>query len=327
MIVCKECEKFFDSDKKLHGHLRAHKIKKTQYYQKHYPKKCLQTGKAIPFKDSDDLESYLKRDFYDRTALNLYFDDSTKPLEKQELLLKYLEDTYKKHNIIPSQVELSSLPCSPTILHYTNFFDFYKLIQEKNLKSRFDYGFDYYSPLKLPEINLEQFCISIDTREQLGYRMFNSINQKLDFGDYALSNLLYNKTHIERKSISDFGSTMVGGNLRFRKELDRVRGCGGYLIILVEHELEKFSTHRFFGFARPSLISHEMRGILREYSDVTQVVFGGNREKCVKYVVEFLLYGMKCKEIDLQYYVDVNVNQFKSQEFSKGDLLNLYSYQ
>lgn len=325
MITCKECGKIFEIEKSFHGHLRAHKLKKNAYYEKHYPKICLYTGRKISWKDSDDLQSYLARDFVDRTALNQYFDDDfTDQAIKQTILVKYLEDSYKRHNIIPSQSELVSLPCSPNLLHYYNFFNFHMLAEQKGLKTRFNYDFDYSKQLVLPSINPEDFCISIDSREQQGYRFYNSITHKLNFGDYCLSGKNYNNVNIERKSVADFGSTLVAGNERFRRELDRVRAEGGYLLILVEFNLHDLHKHKFFGYANAQMISHQMRNIYRDYSDVCQFAFGNNRECCVKYVVEFLLYGMKIKTLDTQFYIDCQKNKFKNCEFTKNDLLDLY---
>jgi hypothetical protein len=325
VITCKECGTTFESDKSFHGHLKKHKLLKSDYYEKHYPKVCLHTGKKIQWKESDDLQSYLSRDFFDRTALNLYFDDDVFDAEKKrEVLLKYLDNSYTRHDVVPSQSELVSLPSSPNILHYQKFFDFDKLLTDKQYKSRFCYSCDYSKPLVLDHISPESFCISVDTREQQPYRFYKSVSQKLNYGDYCLSGQNYNKIHIERKSIADFGGTLVGGNERFRRELDKVKADGAYLIILVEFNLHDLHKHKFFGYANAMMIAHAMRNIYRDYSDICQFAFGNNRESCVKYVVEFLLFGQALRALDCQLYIDSHKNKFSSCEFTKEDLIKLY---
>ena len=75
METCKECGALFENSTSLHGHLRKHKLKIADYYSRHYPKNCLQTGKKLTWKSGDTLAEYLGRFFIDKTALNQYFDD------------------------------------------------------------------------------------------------------------------------------------------------------------------------------------------------------------------------------------------------------------
>lgn len=324
MIVCKECQSSYEIEKSFHSHLRKHGLNKKSYYEKHYPKFCLQTNKKIQWKDSDDLKSYLNRDFIDKIAMYQFFESKECIEDKKNQLIKMLDESYAKHGILPSQSELVSLPCSPNLLTVQNFFVLKDLIKSKEYLSRFDYGFNYDYNLPLVKVNPDDFTILIDSREQRPYRFFSSVVGKINEGDYALAGQLYNNISIERKSISDFGGTVVGGNDRFRRELDRVRENGRYLIILVEFNLHDLHKHKFFGYANSALVGHSMRNIFREYSDVCQIVFGGDRDSCVKYVIEFLLCGQKCRNIDLQLYVDSHKNKFKNFEFTKQDLLELY---
>lgn len=324
MIVCKECQSTYENEKSFHGHLRKHGLKKKDYYEKFYPKVCLQTGKKIAFKDSDDLRSYLHRDFVDRTAMYQYFDSKENIDEKKQTLVKILDDSFLKHGILPCQAELVSLPSSPNLMTVSNFFDLKGLIDDKLYTSHYDYGFDYDGKLPIAKVNPDDFTICVDSREQQNYRFYSSIVGKLDVGDYTIAGNLHNDVFIERKSIADFGGTVVGGNERFRRELDRCRASNKYLIILVEYNLHDLHKHKFFGYANAALVGHAMRNLFRDYADCCQFVFGGNRSSCVQYVVEFLLCGQACRAIDLQLYVDSHENKFKNFEFTKLDLMQLY---
>jgi hypothetical protein len=102
-----------------------------------------------------------------------------------------------------------------------------------------------------------------------------------------------------------------------------VRESKRYLIVLVEYNVHEIYKHKFYGYSNPAFVAHNMRELIRDYSDCVQFVFGGDRESCVNYVAEFLLYGQKCKEIDLQLYVDYQKFNFRTEEFTKEDLLKL----
>ena len=60
MNVCKICSQEFESEKKLHMHLRSHKVTLAEYYVEHYPRKNLYTGEPLPFKNKDQ---YFGKDF------------------------------------------------------------------------------------------------------------------------------------------------------------------------------------------------------------------------------------------------------------------------
>lgn len=323
MMSCKECSKDFETVKAFHSHLRGHKMKVKAYYEKHYPKTCLYSGKKLSWKDGDDLKSYISRDFLDKVYLNLYFNNSEWMYEKQRYLSDFLLSSYNKHKVLPSQVELASLPLSPHYLIFRKFLNLSEFIKKHGCKSRFDYDFDYLKPLSLEKVKTEDFTINVDTRETQEYRIFSTVKGKLDVGDYCLAGSLFNGIVIERKSVADFGGTVVAGNERFRRELDRVRESGKYLVVLVEFNIHELQQHRFYGYANASFISHSMRNLARDYSDCMQFVFGINRNNCVKYVIEFLLAGKAIKNIDLQLYVDYQKSVFKSHEFSKKDLEEL----
>lgn len=324
MITCKECHITFEKDRSFNAHLRRHNMKMKDYFHKHYPKKCLQTQRKLEWKSGDDLATYLSRDFVDKTALNLYFENKDNHEAKNKFLLDFIQNSYLRYSTLPSQVEFGSLPIAPNFLTFNNYFDIKALIKEKEYKTRFNYNFDYLGKLPLDNVDIKDFVINCDSREQNSYRFFSSIRGAMNAGDYALAGKAFNNTIIERKNIADFGATMVGGNERFRRELDRIRALGYYLVILVEGNIHEIHKHKFYGYSNPPFICHNMRQIIRDYSDVSQFVFGVKREMCVKYVVEFLLCGLRCKDIDLQLLIDSRHNQFHIEEFTKEDFIQLY---
>lgn len=50
MVKCRECGSDFNDDKELNSHIKSHKIKIDQYYEKHFPKFDLLTGKNFCLK-------------------------------------------------------------------------------------------------------------------------------------------------------------------------------------------------------------------------------------------------------------------------------------
>ena len=57
MVNCKVCEKEFENDRQLHGHLKAHGLRMVEYYQKHSPRYDKHDGKIIKFKNKEDRKS------------------------------------------------------------------------------------------------------------------------------------------------------------------------------------------------------------------------------------------------------------------------------
>lgn len=50
---CQICNAPFDSEKKLHFHLKSHRITLANYYQNYYPRKDKLTGEFIQFKNKE----------------------------------------------------------------------------------------------------------------------------------------------------------------------------------------------------------------------------------------------------------------------------------
>ena len=50
MVKCAICGKEFETDRKLHSHLKAHKMRMVEYYQSQFPRYDKYDGKIIKFK-------------------------------------------------------------------------------------------------------------------------------------------------------------------------------------------------------------------------------------------------------------------------------------
>lgn len=84
--------------------------------------------------------------------------------------------------------------------------------------------------------------IITDTREQLPY--WRQERKALIVGDYTTKKL-YNRFHIERKSLQDLYGTLTKGNRRFKYELFRAAWYSIKLEVYVEGTYEDFINKRF----------------------------------------------------------------------------------
>ena len=74
-IVCKICDKEFETDRQLHAHLKAHKIRMVEYYQTYYARHDRYDGKIIKFKNK---EQYFTSDFNNRGNLKKWLTGADK---------------------------------------------------------------------------------------------------------------------------------------------------------------------------------------------------------------------------------------------------------
>ena len=127
MVKCAICNKEFENDRKLHAHLKAHKMRMAEYYQTQYPRYDKYDGKIIKFKNK---VQYFESDFNSRTNLRMWLKNSTIE-EAKQYCKEILESRKNKKDLIysPSQVELRTL-MFPPIQYYNKIFgDYYKLCE------------------------------------------------------------------------------------------------------------------------------------------------------------------------------------------------------
>lgn len=306
-VVCKVDGKEFKDEKSLHLALRGYGLNKEKYYHKYYPKKDLLTDEVINFKTK---EQYFNSDFNDKNNMKKWLKNQ--PLEKaqeycKELLIKRKKE--KKLTYSPSQVELRTI-MSPSVLFYNKIFNnYYDLCSSIGLENKFIH----------PDNILHQFenklsekdTIYVDTREQNWLKFNIPFEIKmLPYGDYTCSNDNCN-CYIERKSLSDFISTLSVGNLdRFRNEIEKAHKDGSYIVVIIEEKLSNALSFQYLPHiskkikATPEFIFHNVRFLTQEYDNL-QFLFVDGREE-MKRVIQSI-FASKCfyKKIDMQLAYDM----------------------
>ena len=134
-LICKACEKEFETERQLHSHLRAHSFRMVEYYQKFYPRYDLYDGKIIKFKNK---KQYFNSDFNSRTNLSRWLKskgDSEAQKYCSSLIQKRINE--KEMEYTPSQVELKSLLIPPVQYYNELFGDYYKLCESLGLKNKY----------------------------------------------------------------------------------------------------------------------------------------------------------------------------------------------
>ena len=148
--------------------------------------------------------------------------------------------------------------------------------------------------------------IFVDTREQQPLQFDNSESLKLDFGDYAVGSKHYDYTYVDRKSETDFKSTLSKNSLnRFRAELQRTKDFDSYLFVVTETDMStmekrnKWSPHT----SNMKYIYHNMRVLAHDFAGHCQFIFTGGREQSQQLIPKILTLGKKLWNVDLQYYI------------------------
>jgi len=308
-VICKVDGKEFKDEKSLHLSLRTYGLNKEKYYHTYYPKKDLLTGETINFKTKDQ---YLSSDFNDKNNMKKWLKEQT--IEKaqeycKQLLIKRKQS--KNLTYTPSQVELRTI-MAPSIIFYNKIFEnYYDLCSSVGLENKFIHPNliqDHFKN-KLTKKDL----VYVDTREQSWLKFDIPFEIKtLSYGDYACSNDNCN-CFIERKSLSDFISTLSIGNLdRFKNEITKAKKNNAYLIVIIEEKLTNALSFKYLPHiskkikATPEFIFHNVRQLLQEFDNL-QFVFVDGREE-MKRAIESI-FASKCfyKKIDLQLAYDMKL--------------------
>ena len=148
--------------------------------------------------------------------------------------------------------------------------------------------------------------IFIDTREQQPLSFSNSEFLKLDFGDYAVGKEHYDYTYVDRKSETDFKSTLSKNNLkRFRAELERTKKFDSYLFIVTETDMSTMESRNRWSphTSNMKYIYHNMRVLNHDFAGHCQFIFTGGREQSENIIPKLLTLGRKLWDVDLQYYI------------------------
>ena len=308
-VICKIDGKEFKDEKSLHLALRGYGLNKEKYYHKYYPKKDLLTGETINFKTK---EQYFNSDFNDKNNMKKWLKDQ--PIEKAQeyctsLLVKRKEE--KKIIYSPSQVELRTI-MSPSAIFYNKIFnDYYDVCSSVGLTNKFIHPGNITNQFKL-KLTVRD-TVYVDTREQnwLKFNIPFEI-QTLPYGDYTCSNDNCG-CYIERKSLSDFVSTLSSGNLnRFKNEIEKAKNDNAYIVVVIEEKLQNALSFQYLPHiskkikATPEFIFHNVRSLIQDYNNL-QFLFVDGREE-MKRVIESV-FASKCfyKKIDLQLAYDLKI--------------------
>lgn len=300
--TCKVCNTGFKTERSLHTHIKAHGVFLQDYYTTYYPRASLYNNKPIPFINKSQ---YFSTYFNSRDEMSAWLKNADKQ-EAQKILLDMLKNRIegKELKYGPNHLELI-LSELPSIEDYKQFFGSYtepcrrlgvSPLFNKSIKSKF-----------LQENkNLKDITVLIDTREQMPLKFKNQKTQKLDFGDYTASREFYTKTYIDRKSETDFKSTMTVGFDRFRRELARAKQFNSFLYIVVESSIPKIINNNSMGAHESNLkfVWHQMRLLSHEFAGTCQFVFSGGRKRSENLIELLLNAGDELWGVDLQYYID-----------------------
>lgn len=300
MITCKICSEQFENEKKLHMHLRSHKITLAEYYTRYYPRNNLLTREPLPFKNK---EQYFDRDFANRKQL-LDWCAKTPDAQVKEYILELLDRRIKRKELKfgPSHVELKTSDMPTVDLYQKHFGSYSKACDLVGVKPLFSTRLpdEWQNPVP------DDVKIFIDTREQQPLEFGNSESLKLDFGDYAVGSNHYDYTYVDRKSETDFKSTLSKNSLnRFRAELQRTKDFDSYLFVVTETDMStmekrnKWSPHT----SNMKYIYHNMRVLAHDFSGHCQFIFTGSREQSQQLIPKILTLGKKLWNVDLQYYI------------------------
>ena len=306
---CKACEKEFETERRLHGHLKAHKLRVAAYYQKYYPRYDLYNKKIIKFKSKD---YYFSTDFNSRTNQRLWIEKLA-PSKAKKYLSDILLRRKKEKNLIysPCQVELRTI-LSPSIITFEKIFgDYHKLCKKLKFKNKFKVVDKIEASASLNS----DHRIFVDSREKepLKFNIPSKVHG-LKFGDYTLNDKeLTCNCYIERKSLADFISTLSTMNYdRFCRELERGQEQDAYIIVLVEDTLAHAMSFPFLPYiskkikVTPEFIFHNVRKIIQKYDHV-QFLFVKGRKESVRVSEKIFLSNCIYKNIDLQLAYDKKI--------------------
>lgn len=305
MVKCKICNLDFETEKYFHTHLKSHKLRMVEYYQKYEPRYDLLTGEIINFKNKD---YYFSNDFNNKNSMKKWLSQQTEEAQK-EYLKKFLTQRKEKHNLIyaPTEVELRSVTSPPVPYYHRLFSDYYKLCYDIGFKKKYEYPKE-----KLKYEIKDGFKIFIDSREQMPLVIdYPTETKGLKFGDYAINDP-ENKCYIERKSISDFIGTMSGGYERFCREIERSIAAEANLIVLVERPLQECLSFQYLSYVSkkikvtPEFIFFNVRELIQKYSNV-QFLFVDGRQECVEVMKKIFFSNGEFKKYDLQLMYDLKL--------------------
>lgn len=297
-MKCLECQQDFESLSSLHRHLKAHALHQPEYYVKHYARRSLLTGELLPYRTYDD---YFSRDFASTAEMVKWARTVSRP-EAQSYLLERLRERKeeKKLEFAPCDIDLKLSKLPPSTVFEELFGTYRKAFERVGLKER------WATDAEL--IPVPAAKILIDTREQqpLSFSL-DMEEQKLDFGDYTFAGSNHTSTFVDRKSPSDFRSTLTSGYDRFVREIERARSFGSFLFVVIEATMKQVQENTYNTSKNASSIALAWRNtkeICNTYPDVCQFLFTGSRANSERVIPILLANGPRLWFADVQHLFD-----------------------
>jgi hypothetical protein len=300
---CNACDYESGCVDSFSDHAKKHSKNIKKYCEDFINKKDPVSKNSIIFKS---FEQYILADFENRTNMMAWLKAEKDGLAKNFICekIKNFSDI-KSVRIFPSCSELRTISYLPSIKTINYFYpDLNSFIDSSGLERRYNYNLN---ELKLNFI-FDKNKILVDTREQkpLVFKDIKTESKKLEFGDYSFDE----KLCVERKSLNDFVSTLSSGFERFSKEVFRAVWNDGYIVVVVDCDINKFLSFNYSKVGRyskvsPEFIFHRMRELSRGFPDNLQFCFSGGRMESSN-LVKFILSNSKeeISGLDIQYCID-----------------------
>lgn len=315
ILTCKLCGQLVDQ---LNHFYREHKLKLEEYLANYEKRVDLFDSSLIQYKGN--IENYLLTDFNNKNNLKGWLKAQTLDEQKRycrELLQKRKDK--KQLRYAPTQVELRSI-LSPNIIFLDKIFKdeggYYNICQQLGFIVKHKQQINKETKIVLgSEYQNGNYSILVDTREQSSLKLkdFPHEVRKLDFGDYGFSAPgKCGNIFVERKSISDFLSTLSSGYERFEREIQRAKMAGAYLIVLVEEPMTNALSFPYLPHVSKKIkitvdyLFHNVRELLQKYDNL-QFAFCDGRRDMEEMIKTIFFSGGVFREIDLQLAIDLKI--------------------
>lgn len=299
MIICEIDKTEHLSNDFLHKHLRKFKISQEAYYETYHPRFDMLTGERIRYKS---FEQYFSTRFANKDNMKKWFQQN--PDKNMDIAVAMLKERMEKKNltIAPCEVEMMSSGL-PSINFYEKKGCYEKICDDLGMNCIFDYSMSKIN------FNKTKLNIVIDTREQKPFKFkeHNTVVQKLNFGDYALVGK-ENGVVVERKNLNDLIGTFVSGFVRVKKEFNRAKENGAYLIVVCDESLSTAMNFHLipqikrYTKLKPEILFHNIRQLIQEYN--FQFVFCDGVKKATEITEKILSCEDDLRKIDIQYMID-----------------------
>ena len=135
---------------------------------------------------------------------------------------------------------------------------------------------------------MDRITVVVDTREQEPYSFdsdkVSAVRKALPAGDYSLVGL-EERVAVERKSLTDFVSTVIRGRKRFHRELEKLSAYESACVV-VECNFRDLVDGRYRSDAHPHALIGTVASIVVDFG--VPVFFCSDRQAACRFVEEYL---------------------------------------